>query len=101
VVDLIERDFFSPDDPGAFRPIVRSLVDEDRYLVLADFASYAACHEQVARAFLDPEAWARAAILNVASGGRFSSDRTIREYNRDIWESAPVKTVMPPYEQPK
>jgi starch phosphorylase len=101
VIELIERDFFSPDDPGAFKPIVRSLLEEDRYLVLADFASYSACHEQVARAFLDPEAWTRAAILNVAAGGRFSSDRTIREYDRDIWGSAPVPTVMPPYEQPK
>jgi len=84
-IDLISSGFFSPEDKNLFKPLVDSLLEEDRYLVLADFASYAAKQEEVARTYKDPEAWARKAILNVAQAGIFSSDRTIKQYAEEIW----------------
>jgi starch phosphorylase len=84
-IDLIATGFFSPEDKNLFKPLVDSLLEEDRYLVLADFASYAAKQEEVARAYQDKETWMRKAILNVAHGGIFSSDRTITQYAEEIW----------------
>jgi glycogen phosphorylase len=84
-LDLVADGFFSPEDKGLFKPLVDSLLEEDRYLVLEDFASYAAKQEEVARAYCDPESWTRKAILNVAHAGRFSSDRTIQQYAEEIW----------------
>ena len=91
VLDALSAGVFSPDEPGLFRPIVDSLLNGgDPYLVLADFAAYVACQEEVDRAYRDPERWARMAILNVARTGKFSSDRTIREYAEEIWRIIPV-----------
>jgi starch phosphorylase len=90
-IDLVGSGFFSPEDPELFKPLVAELLDQDRYLCLADFAAYADAQEQVGRAYLDSDAWTRKAILNVARVGRFSSDRTIREYAQDIWGVAPVR----------
>ncbi|MCC7104452.1 MAG: glycogen/starch/alpha-glucan phosphorylase [Chloroflexi bacterium] len=72
-------------DPHRFRPIYDSLVNADPYLVLADFTSYKATHRAAATAFQDEAHWTRSAILNVARCGRFSSDRSIREYARLVW----------------
>jgi starch phosphorylase len=69
---------------------VDSLLEHDEYLVLADFADYARAQREVAAAWQEPDAWTRKAILNVARVGRFSSDRTIHEYARDIWRIQPV-----------
>jgi starch phosphorylase len=69
---------------------VRSLLDRDDYLLFADYASYLEAQERVGRAYLDPENWSRMSILNVARMGKFSSDRAIREYCRDIWHIEPV-----------
>ena len=90
VLDALAGGTFSPDEPGLFRPIVDSLLTADPYLVLADFASYCACQEEVERAYRDPERWTRMAIRNVARSGKFSSDRTIREYAGQIWGIEPV-----------
>jgi starch phosphorylase len=91
VLDALAADRFSPGEPGLFRPIVDSLLNGgDPYLVLADFASYCAIQEEVERAYRDPERWSRMAILNVARTGKFSSDRTIREYAEQIWGVSPV-----------
>ena len=73
VIDLIASGFFSPDQPRLFRPLVDSLCSRrDEYMLLADFAAYVEAQERVARAYLDPEAWTRMAILNVARMGKFS-----------------------------
>ncbi|HLO26353.1 MAG TPA: glycogen/starch/alpha-glucan phosphorylase, partial [Geobacteraceae bacterium] len=85
-LDMIAGDAFSPDNPGLFKPIVDSLLDQgDRYLLLADYASYVATQEEVSALYLDQDEWARRAILNAAGMGNFSSDRTIAEYATEIW----------------
>jgi starch phosphorylase len=93
-LDLIASGFFSPEDTALFQPLVDSLLKEDRYLVLADFASYTKAQEDVARAYQDQDAWAKKAIVNVARVGQFSSDRTIRQYAKDIWNIHPVKVAL-------
>ena len=90
VIDAIASGTFSPGEPRLFQPVVDSLLNGgDPYLVLADFADYLATQERVSKAFLDYEQWTRMAILNVARTGRFSSDRTIREYAEEIWKVGP------------
>jgi starch phosphorylase len=84
-LDLIASGFFSPEDRSLFKPLVRSLLEDDPYFCLADFGSYAQAQQRLAQEYLDSNGWARKAILNVARVGRFSSDRTIREYAQDIW----------------
>ncbi|WP_242346487.1 glycogen/starch/alpha-glucan phosphorylase [Anaeromyxobacter terrae] len=92
VLDALASGVFSPGEPALFRPVVDSLLNGgDPYLVLADFAAYCACQEEVERAYRDPERWTRMAILNVARTGKFSSDRTIRDYAEEIWKVAPVR----------
>ena len=88
VIDLIRDDFFNPEEPGIFRPLVDSLLTEDKYLVLADFAAYHHCQMQADALYRAPDGWTARAIVNVARMGKFSSDRTILEYNRDIWKAA-------------
>lgn len=85
VIDLISSGFFSPDNPHAFQPIVDSLLQNDPYMVLADFAAYVACQESVAKTYEDQDAWTRMSILNVARMGYFSSDRSILDYCRLVW----------------
>ena len=94
VLDLVASGFFSPEDRDLFRPLVDSLLREDRYLVLADFRGYASVQAEVGRAYGDAEQWAKKALLNVARVGRFSSDRTIHEYARDIWRVSSVETTL-------
>ncbi len=89
-IDLIRSGFFSRGDATLFRPLVDNLLLSDPYLVLADFRSYAMCQKQVSDAYGAPEKWTRMSILNTARCGKFSSDRTIREYCRDIWHVEPV-----------
>src|ERR1044071_1231677 len=91
VMDMIAGDFFSGNKPGLFQPIVNSLLDEgDRYMVLADFEAYVDCQRRASLAYLDVESWSRKSILNVANMGRFSSDRTVKEYAQEIWQVDPV-----------
>jgi starch phosphorylase len=86
VLDLIRSGFFSRGDRELFRPLVDSLIYDDQYLLLADYQSYVDCQDEVGRVFLDPERWTRMSILNTARMGKFSSDRSIREYNEKIWK---------------
>jgi starch phosphorylase len=90
VIDLIRSGFFSRGDLELFRPIIDGLLYHDPYMLLADFQSYVECQERVAAAFSDPERWTRMSILNTARSGKFSSDRTIREYCSGIWRVKPV-----------
>lgn len=85
VLDLIRDGFFSRGDTGVFRPLLDNLLFHDPYLVLADYAAYAECQRGVDAVYRDTERWTRMSILNTARSGRFSSDRCIREYCRDIW----------------
>jgi starch phosphorylase len=90
-IDLIRNNFFSLNEPGVFRPILSTLIDEgDFYLHLADIESYIEAQARVDQLYRDPEQWTRKAIINIARTGRFSSDRTIGEYARDIWGVVPV-----------
>ena len=79
---------------GLFRPIVDALLGEDRYLLCADFASYAACQRRVAAEYARPDEWWRKSILNVAGMGKFSSDRTTKEYADEIWNAKPVPVSL-------
>ncbi len=88
-IDLIGSGHFSHGDSGLFRPLIDSLIWRDDYFVLADFQSYVDCQEQVSRAWADQAQWTKMSILNTARMGAFSSDRTIREYCRDIWRVEP------------
>jgi glycogen phosphorylase len=85
VLDALASDRFCPGEPGLFRWIPETLLSHDDYFVIADFASYVAMQANVSREYLEPALWRRKAILNVARVGRFSSDRTVREYAREIW----------------
>lgn len=90
VLDLIAGGRFSRGDTEVFRPLVDNLRHDDPFLVLADYASYVACQEQVSAAWRDIPSWTRMSILNTARSGKFSSDRSIAEYCDDIWNVLPV-----------
>jgi starch phosphorylase len=85
VVDMIGHGFFSPDDPNRYRAITDNLLNSDPYMVLADFQSYLDISDQADAIYQTPERWSRMAILNTARMGYFSSDRTIKEYAKQIW----------------
>ncbi len=90
VLDAIAGEVFSLGHAGVFRPIVDALLDRDDYLLLADFPLYAAAQDQVEAAWRDPDGWSRMAVLNCARMGRFSSDRAVLEYAREIWRVGPT-----------
>ena len=90
-LDMIKSNVFSLLDPGLFDPILRSLLDyNDYYMLLADIQSYATAQAKVDRSYRDAAAWNRMSLVNIARSGRFSSDRAILEYARDIWHVQPV-----------
>ncbi|MDP2795016.1 MAG: glycogen/starch/alpha-glucan phosphorylase [Sulfurisoma sp.] len=94
VIDLLGSGLFSHGDRGVFQPLIDHLIWHDNYLLLADYASYIICQDQVSAAYRDSNRWTRMSILNVARMGKFSSDRTIAEYCRDIWRVEPVPVVL-------
>ncbi len=92
VVDWLGSDYWTPGEQGAFGAIHGTLLSGgDPFMVLADFRSYSDCQMKVDLAFRDRDGWARKAILNTARVGKFSSDRTIREYANDIWSLSPER----------
>ena len=92
VVDWVGSNFFTPDEPHGVLSMLRdNLVYHDPFLCLADYQAYSDCQARVDLAFKDQAAWARMAILNTARVGKFSSDRTISEYAKEIWNTAPVR----------
>jgi glycogen phosphorylase len=93
-IDLIASGFFADGDRELFRPLVESLLYRDDYMLFADYQAYIDCQRKVSEAYRDQTNWTRMSILNSARVGRFSSDRSIREYCRDIWNVSPL--VTPP-----
>ncbi len=90
-LDMIRNGFFSPADPTRYKPLIDALLrGGDHFLLLADYADYIRCQEEVDQTYRDPAEWTRRAILNVANMGKFSSDRTIHEYARKIWNIQPL-----------
>ena len=89
-IDLINAGIFSHGDTELFRPLTDSLIQNDPFLLFADYQSYLNCQAEVDHAYRDLDHWIRMSILNVARMGKFSSDRAIREYCKNIWEVNPV-----------
>jgi glycogen phosphorylase len=87
---------FSRGDRGIFQPLIDNLQNADPFLVLADYADYVACQERVNTAWQDAEHWTRMSILNTARGGKFSSDRAVREYCDNIWSAHPMTIALDP-----
>jgi starch phosphorylase len=85
VLDELSSDRFCPNEPGLFRWIRDVLLESDKYFLLADFGSYVDTQAEITRLYKNQREWSRRAVLNVARIGRFSSDRTVREYAREIW----------------
>ncbi|MCF7940921.1 MAG: glycogen/starch/alpha-glucan phosphorylase [Spirochaetia bacterium] len=95
-VDLITTGFFNFAEPGIFEPLRKMLFDEgDRYMHFADLASYDKAHSAAMELYKDRAAWNRKAVLNIAASGKFSSDRTIGEYNDQIWRVKPCPISEP------
>lgn len=89
-LNMLRDGYFSPEDRERFKPVFDALTYHgDHYMLLADYASYIACQEKVGQLFGDPHAWTQKAILNVAGMGQFSSDRTIGQYAKTIWNVIP------------
>jgi starch phosphorylase len=89
-LDAIKADVFSRGEPGIFRPLVDALVSGgDYYMHLADLQAYLAADQRVMQTYQAPEVWSRMAILNIASSGHFSSDRSIAQYAAEIWNATP------------
>ena len=96
-IDAIRSGTFSPGNPDLFKPLTDQLLYQDPFLLLADYQSYIDCQERVGQAYQDQDQWTRMSILNVARMGKFSSDRSIREYAQNIWQVEPVPVQLEDY----
>jgi starch phosphorylase len=94
VIDSLTNGEFSHGDRALFEPLVNSLLTRDDYMLLADYQSYIDCQDMVSLAYKNQEQWTRMSILNVARIGKFSSDRSIRDYCADIWKTWPVSIEL-------
>ncbi len=99
VIDQMGSGFFSPKEPGLFMSLVDSLLHSDEYMLLADFQAYLDCQDRVSEAFRAQDNWVRMSILNVARMGKFSSDRTIAQYCKEIWHVEPMPIDLGVYSQ--
>ncbi|MGQ9871495.1 glycogen/starch/alpha-glucan phosphorylase [Leptodesmis sp.] len=99
VIDRLASGFFSHGDPNLFSPLLDSLLHRDEFMLLADYQSYVECQEQVSLAYRNQDDWTRMSILNVARMGKFSSDRSIRDYLQLIWKTPAVQVGVPEYIQ--
>jgi starch phosphorylase len=98
-IDRIASGFFSHGDRNLFKPLVDSLMYNDPYMLFADYQDYIDCQDKVDLAYADQENWIKMSILNSIRMGKFSSDRTIREYCEQIWGVKPVKVELEEYNQ--
>jgi len=94
VIDLISSGHFSHGDRELFRPITDSLLYNDRYMLFADYQDYIECQERVSDTFMDKERWTRMSILNAARMGKFSSDRSVMDYSKKVWEVQPFPVEL-------
>nr|XP_020477974.1 glycogen phosphorylase, brain form [Monopterus albus] len=99
-VDQIQSGFFSPTQPELFRDLINMLMNHDRFKVFADYEAYVACQERVSELYKNPREWTRTVIRNIAASGKFSSDRTISQYAREIWGVEPSDVKIPPPNEP-
>jgi starch phosphorylase len=99
VIDRIAMGYFSGGNTDLFKPLVDSLMHRDDYMLFADYQAYVDCQDKVGEAYRDRDGWIEKSILNVARMGKFSSDRTIREYCNEIWHVKPVKIELEAYDQ--
>ncbi len=90
IIKQLSDGHFSPGEPHLFQPVVRALLEHDRFFVLADYESYIKCQEKISEIYKDRDRWTKMAILNVARSGKFSSDRAIKEYAEKIWHISPL-----------
>merc|ERR1719495_795214 len=95
VIDMIRDGFFTPGNDGEFKDVVDMLLHHDRFLTLADYKAYVAAQDEVSATYNNTSKWAEMAIHNIASSGKFSSDRTIAEYAREIWGMEPNYEKLP------
>jgi starch phosphorylase len=94
VINLIRDGYFSRGNSEQFLGLIGNLLQHDPYMVLADYQAYADCQQRVDGAYRDSEGWTRMSILNTARSGKFSSDRSIREYCGEIWASRSVPVQL-------
>jgi glycogen phosphorylase len=94
VIDLIGSGIFSSGDTELFKPLIDNLLNQDRFMVLADYQAYVDCQQEVSRAYQDQDRWVRMSILNAARMGKFSSDRAVQEYCDQIWHIKPVPVEL-------
>ncbi len=98
-IDRVASGYFSHGDPNLFKPLVENLMWSDPYFLFADYQAYIDCQDQVSAAYRDQDRWTRMAIYNTARMGKFSSDRSIRDYCNDFWNIKPVKVELEDYTQ--
>ena len=94
VLTQLINGMYSSDDPDRFRDLYDSLINEDVYFILKDFASYVEAHRKIDTLYRDEKNWAKMVMLNTACSGKFSSDRTIEEYAKEIWNLKKVKVTL-------
>ncbi|GIY43625.1 glycogen phosphorylase [Caerostris darwini] len=94
-IDQISGGYFSPNNPDCFKDLTNILLNHDRFYLFADYDAYIKCQERVSDMFTNTEEWTKMAIMNIASSGKFSSDRTIAEYAREIWGVEPSWEKLP------
>ncbi|RXN01301.1 hypothetical protein EOD39_7212 [Acipenser ruthenus] len=101
VMDQISSGFFSPKQPDLFKDIINMLMNHDRFKVFADYEAYISSQEKVNDLYKNPKEWTKTVIKNIAGSGKFSSDRTIAEYAREIWGVEPSDVKIPPPNEPR
>ncbi|XP_062892692.1 glycogen phosphorylase, muscle form [Mobula hypostoma] len=100
-IDQLGSGFFSPKEPHLFKEIVNMLMHHDRFKVFADYEDYIKCQDRVSALYMNSKEWTKMVIKNIAASGKFSSDRTITEYARQIWGVEPSKHKIPPPSEPR
>ncbi|KAG8437808.1 hypothetical protein GDO86_008496 [Hymenochirus boettgeri] len=101
VIDQLNSGYFSPKQPDLFKDIVNMLMNHDRFKVFADYEDYIRSQENVSALYKNPKEWTRKVIHNIAGSGKFSSDRTIAQYAREIWGVEPSAVKIPPPDMPR